>query len=53
LVLSERIEIFSFLPEGFEHGHLWGGGKRAFAPPLEIETKNENFLEKLKLAAQF
>jgi len=28
------------------------GAKRAFSP-LEIETKNENFLEKLKLAAQF
>jgi len=30
-----------------------GGAKRAFASPLEIETKKENFLEKLKLAAQF
>jgi len=27
--------------------------KLAFAPPLKIETKNENSLDKLKSAAQF
>jgi len=31
-----------------------GGEKSVVAPPrLEIETKKENFLEKLKSAAQF
>jgi len=29
------------------------GGKNGHSLPLEIETKNENFLEKLKSAAQF
>ena len=30
-----------------EHGRPQGGGKRAFAPPLEIGTQNQNFLENL------
>ena len=30
-----------------------GGAKRAFALPLEIGTKNQNFLENMNSAAQF
>jgi len=42
----------------FSSRGLWtwasvGGRQKGICPPLEIETKNENFLEKLKLAAQF
>jgi len=35
------------------HGRPQGGGQNGHFPRLEIETKNENFPEKLKSAAQF
>jgi len=33
------------------HGHPQGTAKGAFTPPLEIGTKNQNFLENLESVA--
>ena len=35
------------------HGRPQGGEQKGHLTPLEIETENENFLEKMKSAAQF
>ena len=44
---------FQLEEEGIGIMGVCRGEKHAFAPPLEIGTKNQIFLENLKLAAKF